>query len=246
MTSIAATFRGAAIAIPTEFGFQRSCCSRPAWLPCWITMLASCSAFRRWRSWRRRARASVLAAWSGLGYYHRARRMHQAAKMIARERRGVFPTLGGGVAGATGHWPIYRSRDRQHRFRRSRLRWWTAMWSAFCCGCSARLRRKEAAWQQGGGVARSRTSRRFQPGDDGVGRDRLHAASAAMPDLSGAFVLRDPRRGSGETAGSQEESGHALCPHTSRRFRVAGTARGGRVVDGGDVGVAADSLSGDT
>ena len=34
---------------------------------------------------------SVLAAWSGLGYYHRARRMHQAAKVIAREMRGRFP-----------------------------------------------------------------------------------------------------------------------------------------------------------
>ncbi len=34
---------------------------------------------------------SVLAAWSGLGYYHRARRMHQAAKVIARERGGIFP-----------------------------------------------------------------------------------------------------------------------------------------------------------
>ena len=34
---------------------------------------------------------SVLAAWSGLGYYHRARRMHQAAKVIARERKGNFP-----------------------------------------------------------------------------------------------------------------------------------------------------------
>jgi len=34
---------------------------------------------------------SVLAAWSGLGYYHRARRMHQAAKVIARERKGAFP-----------------------------------------------------------------------------------------------------------------------------------------------------------
>ena len=34
---------------------------------------------------------TVLAAWSGLGYYHRARRMHQAAKMIVRERKGNFP-----------------------------------------------------------------------------------------------------------------------------------------------------------
>jgi A/G-specific adenine glycosylase len=35
--------------------------------------------------------ASVLASWSGLGYYHRARRMHRAAKVITRERKGVFP-----------------------------------------------------------------------------------------------------------------------------------------------------------
>jgi A/G-specific adenine glycosylase len=35
--------------------------------------------------------SSVLAAWSGLGYYHRARRMHNAAKIIAGERGGVFP-----------------------------------------------------------------------------------------------------------------------------------------------------------
>src|SRR5664279_4349503 len=34
---------------------------------------------------------SVLALWSGLGYYHRARRLHQAAKVIARERDGEFP-----------------------------------------------------------------------------------------------------------------------------------------------------------
>src|SRR3974390_1651520 len=34
---------------------------------------------------------SVLALWSGLGYYHRARRLHQAAKVIVRERGGEFP-----------------------------------------------------------------------------------------------------------------------------------------------------------
>ena len=50
---------------------------------------------RRFPSLRALAAAreqSVLAAWSGLGYYHRARRMHQAAKLIVRERGGVFPT----------------------------------------------------------------------------------------------------------------------------------------------------------
>jgi A/G-specific adenine glycosylase len=35
--------------------------------------------------------ASVLAAWSGLGYYRRARMLHAAAKLVVRERKGKFP-----------------------------------------------------------------------------------------------------------------------------------------------------------
>jgi A/G-specific adenine glycosylase len=35
--------------------------------------------------------ASVLAAWSGLGYYRRARMMHAAAKVIVHEHDGRFP-----------------------------------------------------------------------------------------------------------------------------------------------------------
>jgi len=33
----------------------------------------------------------VLAAWSGLGYYRRARRLHQAADIILREHKGKLP-----------------------------------------------------------------------------------------------------------------------------------------------------------
>ena len=40
--------------------------------------------------------ASVLAAWSGLGYYRRARMMHAAAKMIVRELDEKFPTTAAG------------------------------------------------------------------------------------------------------------------------------------------------------
>lgn len=35
--------------------------------------------------------AAVLAAWSGLGYYRRARMLHKAAKFITQERGGVLP-----------------------------------------------------------------------------------------------------------------------------------------------------------
>jgi A/G-specific adenine glycosylase len=34
---------------------------------------------------------AVLAAWSGLGYYRRARALHNAAQMIVRDRGGKFP-----------------------------------------------------------------------------------------------------------------------------------------------------------
>lgn len=34
----------------------------------------------------------VLALWTGLGYYARARNLHQAAQLIASEHQGVFPT----------------------------------------------------------------------------------------------------------------------------------------------------------
>src|ERR1700724_1820946 len=36
--------------------------------------------------------SSVLAAWSGLGYYRRARMLHAAAKKLVRDRQGKFPT----------------------------------------------------------------------------------------------------------------------------------------------------------
>src|ERR1700726_2624065 len=35
--------------------------------------------------------SSVLAAWSGLGYYRRARMLHAAAKTIVNQHRGQFP-----------------------------------------------------------------------------------------------------------------------------------------------------------
>jgi A/G-specific adenine glycosylase len=35
--------------------------------------------------------SSVLAAWSGLGYYRRARMMHAAAKVIVKQQAGRFP-----------------------------------------------------------------------------------------------------------------------------------------------------------
>ena len=49
---------------------------------------------RRFPTLRALARASesqVLHAWQGLGYYARARNLHQSAKLVARQHRGRFP-----------------------------------------------------------------------------------------------------------------------------------------------------------
>ncbi len=40
--------------------------------------------------------SSVLAAWSGLGYYRRARMLHAAAKVLVREYAGKFPATAEG------------------------------------------------------------------------------------------------------------------------------------------------------
>jgi A/G-specific adenine glycosylase len=46
--------------------------------------------------------SSVLAAWSGLGYYRRARMMHAAAKVIVRDLGGEFPSTAEELRGLPG------------------------------------------------------------------------------------------------------------------------------------------------
>jgi A/G-specific adenine glycosylase len=46
--------------------------------------------------------SSVLAAWSGLGYYRRARMLHAAAKVIVREHGGMFPATEDGLRALPG------------------------------------------------------------------------------------------------------------------------------------------------
>lgn len=48
------------------------------------------------------AEDEVLAHWSGLGYYARARNLHKAAKILANELEGEFPTTQEGVCELSG------------------------------------------------------------------------------------------------------------------------------------------------
>jgi A/G-specific adenine glycosylase len=44
----------------------------------------------------------VLAAWSGLGYYSRARNLHRCAQVVVTEHGGEFPTTSAALAGLPG------------------------------------------------------------------------------------------------------------------------------------------------
>ena len=44
----------------------------------------------------------VLALWSGLGYYARARRLHQCARVVVREHGGIFPRTAAALAQLPG------------------------------------------------------------------------------------------------------------------------------------------------
>src|SRR6266436_9187546 len=46
--------------------------------------------------------SSVLAAWSGLGYYRRARMLHAAAKTIVKKHQGKFPRTVAGLRDLPG------------------------------------------------------------------------------------------------------------------------------------------------
>lgn len=48
------------------------------------------------------AEPDVLAQWSGLGYYRRARMLHKAAKVVAEEHRGVMPRTAAGLRDLPG------------------------------------------------------------------------------------------------------------------------------------------------
>ena len=57
---------------------------------------------------------AVLAAWSGLGYYRRARMLHQCAKELVQKHGRPVPAECRGPPDSARHRPLYRRRYRQH------------------------------------------------------------------------------------------------------------------------------------
>jgi hypothetical protein len=95
-STAATTCPGRARATPTACGCPRSCCSRRRSAPCWTTTRASWSAFRPWQALAAAPLDEVLALWSGLGYYSRARNLHRCAQAVVAEHGGRFPASSAG------------------------------------------------------------------------------------------------------------------------------------------------------
>ena len=127
----------------------------------------------------------VLAAWSGLGYYHRARNLHRGAQHVAERHAGRFPRslrvrAGRARASAsTRRAPCSRSRTA------CRCRWSTGT----CRRVLARLlalrgpqfRKDGPYYNRAEELLDPRASRRLEPGADGARRDRVPADEAGLP-----------------------------------------------------------------
>ncbi|MCK7499870.1 MAG: hypothetical protein MZW92_62900 [Comamonadaceae bacterium] len=176
---------GRARATRTASGCPRSCCSRRRWPPCSTTTRASCERFPDVQALAAAPLDDVLALWSGLGYYSRARNLHRCAQaVVARARRRVSRPAAAALATLPG---IGRST--------------AAAIAAFCFGERAaildgnvkrvltralgfggdlaRPAEQRALWQRGrSAAARSATSSAYTQGLMDLGATRVPGARA--------------------------------------------------------------------
>ena len=124
----------------------------------------------------------LMAAWAGLGYYARARNLLACARLVANELGGEFPSdeaelrklpgIGAYTAAAIAAIALRQARGRGRRQCRAGDRPAPRAEGAFA---------RRAADHPGADRCddSGRRRRRFRAGDDGSGRDDLHAAQSA-------------------------------------------------------------------
>ena len=125
----------------------------------------------------------MLAAWSGLGYYRRARMMHAAAKVIVKQHGGKFPGGIGELRALPGIGRYTSAAIASIVFNAP---------AAVVDGNVERVLKRafgtelagESLWQAAELVAQPPAPWRFQSGDDGARLDRVPAPPASMRRLS--------------------------------------------------------------
>ena len=125
---------------------------------------------------------AVLAAWSGLGYYRRARRLYQCAQRTRAEARRPLPANCRSPPDSPRHRTLHRRGHRQHRLCRARGR---CRWQ--CRACVAKIDRHQSHHATNlatcPSASREFPARRFQSGHDGTRRNRVRAPPAPLPNL---------------------------------------------------------------
>ncbi len=184
--------------------------------------------------------ASVLAAWSGLGYYRRARMLHAAAKKIVKEHGGKFPASAEDLRALPGIGRYTAAAIASIAFDQP-----VAVVDGNVERVLQRVQGKNLAgeelWTAAGELLSRAASGRFQPGHDGIGRDRMFAAAAPMSLVPGIRSLCDTRRTAKANKGnSPDEATHPLHARLPERISLPGSAFQGFDAHARHVGVAGD------
>jgi hypothetical protein len=112
----------------------------------------------------------VLAAWSGLGYYRRARMLHKAAQFVAGHCQGNLPVTAAELRLLPGIGAYTAVPDGRLEGRQPRGRWRSTPAQDRGPGCGAGL---------------SPASGRLEPGADGAGSNSLLAAQSTVRGVPG-------------------------------------------------------------
>ena len=189
--------------------------------------------------------ASVLAAWSGLGYYRRARMLHAAAKEIVSEHAGKFPPTAEQLRTLPGIGRYTAAAIASIAFGEP-----VAVVDGNVQRVLERLLHQPLASRGsvagGGRIAGRPPAGRFQSGDDGTRGHGLPPSPAAVFGLSGVSFLRHAgrwRKTQAETAA--EKARDSLCARLPQRLRVPDRTAGRGIADAGYVGAAGDLESAD-
>ena len=113
-----------------------------------------------------------------------------AAKVVAEDHGGRIPSDYDALRSLARHRPIHGRSDSQHRLQQAVSRSWTEMCGAcFRASMAGPTTIQSALGSRGTARAAGRTAT-GESGPDGTRRDGLLVQGAAMPDVSGAAVVR--------------------------------------------------------
>ena len=133
----------------------------------------------------------VLAHWSGLGYYRRARLLHEGARAVVREHGGAAAARAGAAPRAAGHRRLHGGRDRQHRVRPARAdRRRQRRARADARARASRRRSASAAPSARCGARPPRWRVGERPGRAQSGADGARAPVSARPSTRAAVAVR--------------------------------------------------------